>query len=223
MKKGRKFWSGDLILLKWPVILLILCLAASSALVGGVFWLRQHLRLAIYAEQGNKEQLTASIQRVEDETAVVRGHSERYGQLLASGIIGEEKRLELVEALEAIRERYKLYPLQVDIGQQIEIPLKEGESEDVGSWLSLRSSRLRLRLPLLHEGDLGAFHKALLDFGQGVFVVEECVVDRAAEGKELEEVTLKENLNAACTILWLTLQSEKEKTEEEGESVEPQP
>lgn len=223
MKKGKKIWSGDLLLLKWPVILLIVCLVAGSALVGGIFWLRQRLQQAVHADQESRGQLTASIRRLEDEADVVRGHSERFGRVLASGFVGEEKRLELVETLEAVRERYKLYPLQVDIGHQFEFSLKEGGPEDAGDWLALRYSRLQVRVPLLHEGDLTELYNALQNFGQGMFVVEECLIERTAEGQDMGELILKENLKAACSILWLTLQPEKAKAEEEKVSAEPQP
>ncbi|MFH2123128.1 MAG: hypothetical protein ABIJ50_06570 [Pseudomonadota bacterium] len=150
--------------------------------------------------------MATQIRQIEDEEAAIRGHIDQYRQLEVSGVIGDEERLKLVEVLGHIRAQYKFYPLQFDIGQQVVIPLREGSGEP---WLSLRSSQIKFTLPLLHEEDLSRLLVELRNIGRGLFVVEECSLSRPGTEKQGDPVQLKENLNASCTLSWLTLKPEE--------------
>jgi uncharacterized membrane protein YtjA (UPF0391 family) len=220
MVKKKSFLSADMLLLKWPVLLLIICLIASAVWYGGVSKFQKIGLAAMQAAQIERDNGETALRAIEEEEKTIRNYSERYRQLQTSGVIGDETRLELVEALGHIRARHKLYPLQFDIGQQVAIPLKKGSPESAGPYLSLRSSQIEITLPLLHEDDLTRLLQELRNVGRGVFVVEECSISRGS-GVEKESLELKENLSAVCKIFWLTLKPEAPREAEGGVAPPP--
>lgn len=206
----RFFWSQDMSLLKWPVLLLVICVLASAVWCGSAFRFRERAALATRAAQANREQMAESVRKIEEEAATIRSHMDQYRDLQTRGIIGDEERLQVVEAVGRFRIRHRLYPIHFDMAQQVVIPLQADEPEDVGPWLSLRSSQIRITLSLLHEEDLTHLLDDLRNVGRGIFVVEECTVDRP-QGEVGGVLKMSENLTAACTLLWLTLKSEEKK------------
>ena len=220
MVKKYSFLSGDMLLLKWPALLLFICLIASAVWYGGVSKFQKIGLAAMQAAQAERENSETALRAIEAEGKTILSYSDRYCQLQASGVIGDETRLELVEALGHIRARHKLYPLQFDIGQQAVIPLEEGAPENAEAYLSLRSSPIQIVLPLLHEDDLTRLLLELQSVGRGIFVVEECSISRGSEA-EGGPLGLQENLSAVCKILWLTLKSETNK--EAGGEIAPPP
>ncbi len=205
----RPFWSQDLLLLKWPVLLLVICVVASALWCGGAFKFKERAARAMQAAQANRKQMGARVQQIEDEEKIIRSYIARYRHLQTSGVIGAEERLELVEAIGRIRARHKLYAVHFDVGPQAVVPLQKGEPEGAGSSFSLRASRIQLDLPLLHEEDLARLLLELRSVGRGLFVVEECSVNRTGSEVASEILKLSENLNASCKIFWLTLKAEK--------------
>ena len=205
------FSSQDLLLLKWPVLLLVICVVASGLFFGGALKFKERAVHAMQAAQANREQVGARVQQIEDEEKIILNHIDRYRHLQKSGVIGEEERLELVEVLGRIRARHKLYAIQFDVGPQAVVLLQEGETEGAGSSFSLRASRIQLDLPLLHEEDLAQLLLGLRSVGRGLFVVEECSVNRTGSEVASEILKVSENLNASCKILWLTLKAKEKK------------
>ena len=203
----RPFLSSDMLLLKWPVLLLIICVVAGAIWYGAARKFQEISLSDMQAAQVEREQSQARLHLIEEEEKIIRHYNDRYRQLQTSGVIGDETRLELVEAVGHIRARHKLYPLQFDIGRQAVVPLPAGAEEDEGASPSLRASQIRIVLPLLHENDLARLLQDLQSVGRGLFVVEECSISRGSEA-ENESLELKENLSASCKILWLTLNLE---------------
>jgi hypothetical protein len=208
MTMKRPLLSSDLLLLKWPVLLLVICVVASVLWCGGAFKFKKDSLLAVQAVQANLELMSAQVQQVADEETNIRSHIDRYRQLQTSGLIGDEERLKLVEALGRIRARHKLYAIQFDVGPQSMVSLQEGEAESAGPSFSLRSSRIQIDLSLLHEEDLSQLLLELRSVGRGLFVVEECSLNRTGSEVASEFLKLSENLHASCKILWLTLKLE---------------
>ena len=204
----RLFLSPDMLLLKWPILLLAICVVASVILWVGALRFRESSTLAMQVAQANRGQMDTLIRQIQDVEKAIRTYSDRYHHLQTSGVIGDEDRLELVEALGRIRVRHNLYPIHFDIEQQAIIPLQKGEPENAGPSLSLRASRIHIALPLLHEEDLVRLLLELRGVGRGMFVVEECSINRTGGETRSELLKLSENLSASCKILWLTLKSE---------------
>lgn len=207
--KKKSIWSGDLMLLKWPVLLLIVCIGGSAVLYGGAYQFKRQREIAVQLMQAERDQKMATVLRLEEETRLIVENNNRYKQLLTSGVVGEERRVALLESVAAFRTRYKLFPMKFAIGQQEKMALEvvgaEG-GEEAQSAPFLMFSVIQFDLPLLHEGDLGRVLEELHKFGNGVFMVERCTVTARQRDTNQQTVKFEENLDANCTVLWLTLQ-----------------
>jgi hypothetical protein len=199
----------DMLLLKWPVLLLVISLLAIAVWCVGVFQFRQSNQKALQAAQANRIRMQTSVQQIKDEAKTVRSFSDRYRKLAVDGIISDEDRLELVETVGRIRTRHNLYPVQLDIEQQAMLPLgQDGGPENSGNGVSLRASRIQIGMPLLHEEDLSHLLDELNGLKRGIFVVEQCSIKRTGGDIGNDRPILHGNLTASCKILWLTLKRE---------------
>ena len=88
---------------------------------------------------------------VHDEAALLHTQAQTYQRLKARGILGEERRLDWVELLKRVQTERQLYPLDYEISPQAPLDVT---ALSAGPAYQFMVSRMQLRLPLLHEGDL---------------------------------------------------------------------
>ena len=98
------------------------------------------------------------VQQSGQEKRVIEQYVEPYRQLERAGIVGEEQRISWIDALRAANQEADLYGVEYDIGPQQ--PYAFTSEVNAGA-LSVRQSIMKLRLGLLHEGDLFRFFQAL--------------------------------------------------------------
>jgi hypothetical protein len=67
----------------------------------------------------------------------------------------------------------------------------------------MRQSVMKIRLPLLHEGDLLRFLDTLKRQQVGLFLVDQCALDRVNQAGGSPRY--QPNLVAECTLTWITL------------------
>lgn len=212
--------SPDLALLKGPLLLLLLLILVGGVWVGGTRRFQEAAVGGRHAVERSRVEMAAQVRLLEEQQRAVRGYLEGYRRLQARGFMGEEQRLELVEALGRLRARYHLYALDFDVGQRVALPLADHAGpawpEDAGVAMAaegacgqpvLHASPITISLPLLHEEDLTRLLQGLQDLGQGLFVVQECEITQAQDSGGLggEPLQVRENLSATCRLLWLTL------------------
>ena len=199
-----------MLLLKWPLLVLVIVVLASAVWCGSLYQFRQSNLRALQTAQTHRIQIETSVRQIKDETKTIHSFVDRYQKLATDGVISVEDRLELVETIGRIRARHNLYPVQLDIGQQVMVPLSQnGGQENSGNGMSLRVSRIQITIPLLHEEDLSHLLEGLRGMKQGFFVVETCSIKRTGNDAESDHPVLHENLTAFCKILWLTLKKEE--------------
>jgi|GEM_PF-680417 len=214
----------DMLLLQWPILLLVIAFLASAVWCGGAYLFKENTHRALQTARTNRVRMTASVRQIEDEEKTVRSFIDRYRQLATEGVISDEDRLELVEAVNSIRARHALYPVQLDIEQQAMLPLGQNVGQgNPGNSISYRVSRIRLTMPLLHEEDLSHLLEGLRDIKRGIFIAEECSIKRTGENSEIARLALHENLTASCKILWLTLKEQERNDEQEPINKPPEP
>lgn len=126
-----------------------------------------------------------------------------YQTLLADKQIGEERRLDWIDALGRIRERRKLFPIEYDIASRRPYTLTDLPA---ASALKIFASRMSIRLPLLHEGDIFTLLDDLRSQRVGLFVLDHCDIVRAAQAKDTPP-QLAQNLTAECAVDWLTVEN----------------
>lgn len=124
----------------------------------------------------------------------------QYQDLLAAGFIGEERRIEWIEAIRQIHLQHKLFSIDYNISQQT--VAHPSYLANLGNFI-LHASTMHLEFGMLHEGDL----LTLLDNMRAqfnTFVVRECTVTRPTR-QTINPGVITDYLNASCEIDWITL------------------
>ena len=173
--------------------------------VGLVWFAQQTLvgeKRALGAAQGELRQQAQRLSHVVHEEREVRDHVELYQRLKDLRILGEEQRLEWVEALTRIRAARELPELRYQVERQKVLKSLPGNPA-----LELRSSTMKVELALLHEGDLLGFLDDLRASGHAYYAVRQCSIARTADA--VLAAPAAPRLRAACQIDLFTLAEAK--------------
>jgi hypothetical protein len=191
------YWITEFGLVRPAVLTLIGALVVSS--VG--IWL-SHTKLqdaALLAEHAQRSRDAASSRyaQVDNEKRDIRNFQHRFVELRNRGLIGDERRLEWLDAIRQTQTQLKLPPLSYEIEPQqvvtLESPLDLGEYQ-------LRGSRMHLHLELVHELDLFNFFQDLRE--RGYVAVQDCSIKRLGVVAGTPGAA---TLGADCTLNWITL------------------
>jgi hypothetical protein len=182
-----------------PPAAALLTLLAFGA---GIVWSAQQTlvrgKRALGVAQTELRQETERLSRIAHEERELREHVGLYQRLKELRILGEEHRLEWVEALTRIRTARELPELRYQVERQKVLKSLPGNPP-----LELRSSTLKVELPLLHEGDLFGFLEDLRASGYAYYSVRQCSMARTAD--PVPAATVAPRLRAACQIDLITL------------------
>lgn len=195
-----KLTRSDLVLLRWPLVLLVLALALMSLLVWGSN--SEYRRLQARAKDAERADMRArgDLLEVRAQETNYRSFSSQFNVLEAQGLTGEERRLDWIDMVRRLRERHRLNTLEYEISAQ------RGFVANLAppSGMSARSSSVALHFTVLHEGDLFNFLDDLKQQAPGVFRQTRCDIHRLpallADGSSAR-------LTARCDYEWLTLKT----------------
>lgn len=139
-----------------------------------------------------------------DDTAVYDEYASRFRELEYSGMIGEERRLAWIEALQAANRDLKLPTLKYEITPRESVSL---EDTDVGQRnLDLHRSTMTLQIGALHEGDVLDLLRSLAQERAGIMEAESCVFVRMKAPESLSYDPGSANLDVTCRVHWYTLE-----------------
>ena len=192
----RSFMKDD-----FPLIRKALIILAASSLFGATLISTSHTflsqsRVAMGQAQAQRNDIRNKLRQAETDKQEVQDYQPRYLRLRESGFVGEERRLDWMEHIKRIRESRKLLPITYEISaQQV---FQVGPEFSIGD-LALRGSKMKLKMDLLHEGDLLNFLDDLKH--EGFYTIQECKARRVDAEPESAHLPLA----AECVIYWLTL------------------
>lgn len=129
---------------------------------------------------------------------------ETYAALEKVGFVGAEQRINWVDNLRVANRENRLFGVEYQIGQQE--PFSGGADLGVGD-LPMRQSTMKVKLPLLHEGDLMPFFRTLAGQKSGVFMMNACELWRVSASTGLQA---QPNLSAECELSWITVAERSE-------------
>lgn len=200
-KPARKtvlpYWLREFALIRLQAIILLLTVAVAITAVSTSRWYwhqaRDYQAWAQQKRNGARDRLF----NAETEKREIRLYQPQYAALRERGLIGQENRLDWVDAMRQIQEQRKLMPITYELEPQQ--PVQMDGAMELGGY-RLHGSRMNLHMDLLHEGDLFVL---LDDLRQRSFYsAQECNIKRAAAGLP---TPLAPTLTADCTLNWLTL------------------
>lgn len=195
-----KFSAADLSALRRPLLAL-----AAAALVGGAgaFHTSQglhHARDRLAKQQRDLLEARQRFQKAGEEKAVILRYRPDYLRLRQQGFIGEEQRINWLDALRAANLRLKLFGVDYQIEAQQPYP---APPMDTGAY-HLHQSVMKISLALLHEEDLMRFIGDLSAQQAGIFALRECTLQRRTAAKA-ESAGFQPHLQAECSLAWLTI------------------
>jgi len=186
-------------LLRNAVLVFLGTLAVALAAVSASSWQLRRAHLDEAAALLERDGARLRLAHAETEKEEIRQYQPQFVELRRRGLVGPERRLDWVEAIRQIQEQRRLLPLTYEI--EVQQPYRLETTLPTGDY-ALLGSRMALHMDLLHELDLLNF---LADLRlTGTFAVQDCVIRRAAGAAPVARV-LAPNLNADCTLNWLTL------------------
>ena len=201
-----KFDTNDLKRLRLPMAA---CVALALAGVACYFAADNYLR------ETKKLGATMSAQRAEVQTRLasaneeereIKANLQQYQALAARGIVGEEKRLDWIDTITAIKSERRLF----NIGYSIE-PQKDLDYPGFapGGGVKFVFSRVKIEMQLLHEEDLLNFIDDLAKRGGSYLAVRSCDMQRTDRGSSGGAATLAPRLRAACVFDLITIRHDK--------------
>ena len=160
-------------------------------------------KLAQASAQAQRNEIDRKLKRIFSEENEIKQDSALFNQLAERGVIGEEKRLDWIEQLKAIREKRKLFDLQYEIAPQRPLDTTSGAG------FTYYASAMKLQLKLLHEEDLLRTLNDLRQQASALTQIKSCNVWRLP--RESSERGPQAQLQADCQIDWITLRDSANK------------
>jgi hypothetical protein len=196
MKLTQQDWRK----LRMPILGLGAALVIVGLLVSLADQYQTKYETALQTQQNLFNQAQQKFLSSGQEKEAIMQYLPIYNDLLETGFIGEERRIEWIERLRQIHTQHKLFSIDYQIGLQENY--KPTFIPNMGNFV-LHRSIMKLNLDMLHEGDI----LSLLDGLQEQttpFIVRDCEISRPV-GAVVNSKNIAPNLRAICEIDWLTL------------------
>jgi len=184
--------------LRGPLILLVVVLIAAAGAIYYTHLLRLQAQATLVQQQNQLREAQTRMQRSGDEKSVIVQYVDKYRQLQQSGFIGEEQRINWLDALRVANERTDLFGINYGIGAQQAYPYA---AELNPGQIALRQSVMKLEFKLLHELDLLRFFETLRAQNTGLFHLDQCTLRRSETTGALR---YQPNISASCQLAWIT-------------------
>ncbi len=139
------------------------------------------------------------LERTKNEKEDLQGYYHQYQNLVEQNVIGQERRLGWIEAIEKIRNKLNIFSVKYKLEPQETLNL---ETVTTSNSFDLHRSNMTLDFSLLHEGQLLNFLDTLSKEAKGMYLLESCTLTRNDFVRQLRFIP---NLQAKCTLGWITL------------------
>jgi hypothetical protein len=191
----------DFLSMRLPMAVLLAVIVASVAMIR--YTSVQHAA----AEQERRTQANATreaqvrVEKSGQEKQIILQYLPAYQKLEAEGLVGDEQRLEWIEALRKANKQAGLF----GVSYQLE-PRKAFQVQAIINPMAqhIQTSDMKLSFGLMHEGDLMRFLDSLSAQHSGLFLVRRCAVDRPVR-TDTPPAPRQANLTAKCDLSWLTI------------------
>lgn len=184
-------------------VLLALAIAIAASIGFGSQWFVDRVQRDNVSSARKLQEARSRLDNARRERDNLRQSAEVFRTLVDRGLLGGERRLEMVERVGALRERFRLLSLDYEIAPQRPLAMAGGRTYPS---VEVLSSRVKLRMRALHEGDLLGFLEGLTEATHGFFPVDRCAMRRIEQGGS---TAAPSDLEAECTLEWITLKEKR--------------
>ncbi len=190
--------AEELKALRGPLMLLVLMLAITGGAIYYTHLLFQQAQVQLTRQQGQLREAQTRMRRSGEEEAIIIQYVNKYHELQRSGFVGEEQRINWLDALRVANERTDLFGVNYEIG--VQQPYSYAAEFNPGQ-INLRQSNMKLHFRLLHEGDLLRFFDTLRAQNTGLFQLDQCALRRTDAS---DTMRFQPNIQANCQLIWIT-------------------
>ena len=199
-----KLGASDLKRLRLPLAAcVVLAIAGVACYFAADNYLQETKTLAA-ATSAQRAEVQTRLASATEEEREIKANLQQYQALAARGIIGEEKRLDWVDTITAIKNERRLFNISYSIEPQKEL---DYPGFAPGGGVNFVSSRVKMEIQLLHEEDLLNFIDDLTRRGKSYLSARSCDVQRSDRGGA--GTTLAPRLQAACVFDLITIRHNK--------------
>jgi hypothetical protein len=200
-----KLGASDLKRLRLPLAaFVVLALAGAACYFAADDYLQETKKLAA-ATTAQRSEVQTKLASANEEEREIKANLQQYQALAARGIIGEEKRLDWVDTITAIKNERHLF----NIGYSIEPQKPLDYPGFAPGGVNFMVSRVKIEIQLLHEEDLLNFIDDLAKRGRSYLAVRSCDVKRIDRGSSGVGTTLAPRLQASCGFDLITIRHNK--------------
>lgn len=196
------FTRSGLAALRAPLITFGGLLLASVAIVAGSQYYLDFEKRDDKTSEGRLRAAQARLDAIRKEREDLRTSSETFRELLARGMLNEEKRIDLLEMVDRLKAEHHVVSLDYDVSPQRALQLPGGRAFNA---IDVSASRVKLKVQALHDGDLLGFLDGLTKQQQSFFNLDRCVVQRLDGGAG----KLIASVEAECSLEWITVRDKR--------------
>ncbi len=190
--------AEELKALRGPLLLLAAVIAIAAGAIYYTHMLRLQAQTALTQQQSLLRDAQARMRRSGEEESIITQYVDKYRQLQQSGFIGDEQRIDWLNALRIANEKTDLFGVSYGIDAQ----QPYAYSADLNpAPFTVRQSVMKLEFRLLHEMDLLRFFEVLRTQNNGLFHLDQCSLRRTEAGAVLR---YQPNIAANCQLTWIT-------------------
>jgi hypothetical protein len=199
-----KFRTKDMKRLGLPAATCVALALAGAACAFAADRYLQETKQRGAAITAQRTEVQGKLDRANDEEREIKANLQQYQALAARGVTGEEKRIDWVDTLTAIKNERRLFNISYNIDRQREL---DYPGLGAGSGVYFMGSRVRMSVQLLHEEDLLNLVDDLVARSRLYVSVRACNIQRT--NRATGGAVLVPRLQADCAIDLITIRHSK--------------
>ena len=184
-------------------LLYMLGLLLGISCAGTTWYYKKQMYLQYQTVEQRFHSATNRYLAVAEEARLLREYYPSILELQAQGVVGPERRLDWIEALQHSGKHLALPALNYRIGIQQELNREyQFNSENFRVYYS----PMQLDVILLHEEDLRELFKYLNGHGLGMYSISSCRLSRLR--KDISQDPKQGNIRSECELAWFNIRKQ---------------
>ena len=183
-----------------PILALLAAVAFAVTAIMFTLDQTQDARARREVQLAQQREALTRVQKSGSEKQLIEQNLPNYRKLEALGFAGSEQRINWLDGLRSANQKAGLFGVNYDIGARQAYPRADLFAP---GQMRIMHSMMKVKLPLLHEGDLLTFLAYLDEQHAGVFLTDQCTLRRAAQ---TQTQRYQPNMTADCQLAWITTQ-----------------
>ena len=184
-----------------PLLVLLATLLGAVALVKISNDRADESRRKLDAQHAQQLDAQLRVQKSGTEKDLIIRYLPDYQKLDRLGFVGNEQRINWLDALRNANQKGGLFGINYDISARKAYPYAAALGP---GQMSVMQSLMKLRFQMLHEEDLLKFLEHLSEQNAGVFIVNHCTLRRT--NATPQTTRFQPNMSAECELAWITAQ-----------------